>query len=66
MAVTFGPYFAIVGTGRFHSDGLPDLRQLGLFAAAAIVQMVILVAGMVVAAEGVHYGTVVLSYRRQT
>ena len=127
MAATFGPYFAIVATGRFQSSGLPDLHQLGLFAVAAIVQLLILGAGrlylrrrspddarippderdlaitrrsvsfayyvlmggmilvgcvmpfsssgwaiinaallMVVAAEVVHYGVVVLSYRRQT
>jgi hypothetical protein len=41
MAVTFGPYFAIVATGS-HSEALPNLRQLGLFAIAAIAQMLVL------------------------
>ena len=44
MAITFGPYFAIVASGRFHGD-LPNLRQLGLFAITAIVQMLILAVG---------------------
>lgn len=127
MAVAFGPYFAIVAAGSLPSRPLPDLRQLGLFAIAAVVQMLILGAGhlyigrrsgedahtppderdraimrraissayyvliagmilvgcvmpfnssgwaiinaavvMIVAAEMVHYGVVVFSYRRQT
>jgi hypothetical protein len=40
MAVAFGPYFTIVATGT--REPLPNLRQLGLFAVAAIVQMLIL------------------------
>lgn len=125
MAVTFGPYFTIVAS--LHSESLPNLRQLGLFAVAAIAQMLILglghlylgrrspaeartppderdraimsrsissayyllIAGMIlvgcvmpfnssgwtiinaalftiVAAEVVHYGVVVLGYRRQS
>ena len=124
MGVAFGPYFTIVAW--LHSEPLPDLRQLGLFAVAAIVQMLILGIGrlylgrrsseeartpaderdraimrrsissayyllivgmilvgcvmpfnssgwtivnaslfMIVAAEAVHYGVVVFSYRRQ-
>lgn len=127
MAVTFGPYFAIVAAGPFRHQALPNLGQLGFFAAAAIAQMLILgaghlylgrtssedartppderdraiahrsissayyvlIAGMIVvgcvmpfsstgwaiidaalvtivAAEVVHYGVVVFSYRRQT
>jgi hypothetical protein len=124
MVVTFGPYFTFVA---MHSiEALPNLRLLGLFAVAAIAQMLILGAGhlylrrgspedartppderdraimlrsissayyvliagmilvgcvmpfdstgwaiinaalvMIVAAEVVHYGAVVLSYRRQ-
>ena len=126
MALAFGPYFVIVASGRFRSGGLPDLRQLGLYAVAATVQVLMLCAGhfflrrwspedaqtapderdlaimrrsvsfayyvliagmivvgcvmpfvtsgwaiinaaflMIVAAEVVHYGVVVLSYRRQ-
>jgi hypothetical protein len=126
MAVTFGPYFTIVAM-RSLPGALPNLRQLELFAVAAIAQMLILGAGhlylrrgspqdartppderdraimrrsisstyyvliggmilvgcvmpfsssgwsiinaalvMIVAAEVVHYGVVVLSYRRQT
>jgi hypothetical protein len=125
MAVTFGPYFTIVAM-RSLPGALPNLRQLGLFAVAAIAQMLILGAGhlylrrgtpqdartppderdraimrrsissayyvlivgmilvgcvmpfnssgwkiinaalfMIVAAEVVHYGVVVVSYRRQ-
>ena len=125
MAAAFGPYFAIVAM-RSLPGALPDLRQLGLLAVAAILQMLILGAGhlflrrgspedartppderdraimrrsissayyvliagmilvgcvmpfnssgwsivnaalvMIVAAEVVHYGVVVLSYRRQ-
>ena len=45
MAVTFGPYFTIVATGYFPERPLPDLHQLGLYAIAAIVQVVILGAG---------------------
>jgi hypothetical protein len=125
MAVTFGPYFTMVAS--LQREPLPNLRQLGLFAAAAIVQLLILglghlylgrrspeeartppderdrairgrsissayyllIAGMIlvgcvmplnssgwtiikaalltiVAAEVVHYGVVVFSYRRQS
>ena len=125
MAVTFGPYFTIVAL-RSLPEAVPNLRQLGLFALAAMVQMLILGAGhlylrrgspqdaqtppderdraikgrsissayyvliagmilvgcvmpfsssgwsiinaalvMIVGAEVVHYGVVVLSYRRQ-
>lgn len=45
MTVTFGPYFAIVAAQRFGEAGLPNLRLLGLFAAAAIGQMLVLGAG---------------------
>ncbi|MBA3823018.1 MAG: hypothetical protein H0X24_03815 [Ktedonobacterales bacterium] len=126
MAVTFGPYFTVTAVGAVPMEGLPNLRQLGLFAVAAIVQMFILgighlalhrvspeearaplderdqaimrrsisaaysvlIGGMVlvgvvmpftargwaiidaalftiIAAEVVHYGVVVVSYRRQ-
>ena len=126
MAVTFGPYFLMVATRSLPAEPLPNLRQLGLFAVTAIVQMLILgvghlylrrgstqearmplderdqaimrrsvssayyvlIAGMIlvgcvmpfkssgwniinaalltiVAAEVVHYGVVVFSYRRQ-
>ena len=125
MAAAFGPYFTIVAR-RSLPGALPDLRQLGLLAVAAVLQMLILGAGhlylrrgapqdartppderdraimrrsissayyvliagmilvgcvmpfsssgwsivhaalvMIVAAEVVHYGVVVLSYRRQ-
>ena len=43
MAVTFGPYFAI--TASSNPEALPNLRQLGLFAVAAITQMLILGVG---------------------
>lgn len=126
MALTFGPYFAVVAAGTFHAAAMPNLPQLALYGAAAIVQMLVLGAGhlylrrgspeearmplderdraiehrsktlayyvliagmimvgvvmpfrsagwtiinaalaMIVAAEVVHYGVVVASYRRQ-
>lgn len=41
MTVTFGPYFAIVAKqGR--ADQTPELRQIALFAATAVAQMIIL------------------------
>jgi hypothetical protein len=42
IAVTFGPYFAVVKAGVFQADPLPNLRQLALYAAAAIAQLIIL------------------------
>ena len=126
MVVTFGPYFALVATRALPSEPSPNLRQLGLFAVTAIVEMLILGVGhlylrhrstqearmplderdqvimrrslssayyvliagmilvgcvmpfnssgwsiinaalfMIIAAEVVHYGVVVFSYRRQ-
>jgi len=41
MAVTFGPYFIIMAV-EARPGALPGLRQLGLFAAAAILQALIL------------------------
>lgn len=45
MALTFGPYFAIVKAGVFQSDALPNLRQLGVYAAAALTQVLLLGVG---------------------
>jgi hypothetical protein len=45
MAVTFGPYFAIVASGSLPREALPDLRQLGLFGVAAVAQGLIVGAG---------------------
>lgn len=42
MAIAFGPYFTIVQSGLIPKDPLPNLRLLGLFAAAAFVQMLVL------------------------
>ena len=42
MAATFGPYFAIVWAGVLPAAGMPDLRQLALYAVVAVVQMLIL------------------------
>ena len=42
IVITFGPYFAIVASGTFGADPLPNLRQLGFFAAVAIAQTIIL------------------------
>jgi hypothetical protein len=126
MVVTFGPYFTIIAMRSGPGEPMPNLRQLGLFAVIAIVQMLILGVGhlylrresvpearmppderdqaimrrsissayyvliagmilvgcvmpfnssgwsivnaalfMIIAAEAVHYGVVVFSYRRQ-
>ncbi|MGA8025625.1 MAG: hypothetical protein WB992_00655 [Bryobacteraceae bacterium] len=48
MVVTFGPYFTVVASGSHSGEGMPNLRQLGLFAVAAIVQMLILGVGHLV------------------
>lgn len=45
FAITYGPYFTVVGLGSIPEDPLPNLRQLGLFAATAIAQMLILAIG---------------------
>ena len=45
MVVTFGPYFTITGLHSVPSEALPNLRQVGLFAVAAVVQAMILGAG---------------------
>jgi hypothetical protein len=45
MAVTFGPYFTLTATHSLPSEPMPHLRQLGLFAVTAIVQLLILGAG---------------------
>ena len=42
MALAFVPYFAIVVAQSHSSPSSPSLRQLGLFAVAAVVQMAIL------------------------
>jgi len=126
MVVTFGPYFTTIAMRSLPSEPMPNLRQLGLLAATATVQMLILGVGhlylrrgsveearmplderdqaitrrsvssayyvliagmilvgcvmpfqssgwsivnaalfMIIAAEMVHYGVVVVSYRRQ-
>lgn len=48
MVVTFGPYFALVAFGPFHDDAVPNLRQLGLYAVVAVVQVLILGVGHLV------------------
>ena len=45
MIVTFGPYFTFVALRFVPSEPMPQLRQLGLFAVTAIVQMLILGVG---------------------
>ncbi|MEJ7807757.1 MAG: hypothetical protein WKG03_17790 [Telluria sp.] len=42
MALTFGPYFAIVASGVMPVQGLPDLRHLMLFGGVATLQVLIL------------------------
>ena len=41
MSVTFGPYFSMVALAP-PGDELPNLRQLGLYAVASILQLIIL------------------------
>ncbi len=41
MVVTMGPYFLIFARAHF-GDEVPNFRQLGLYGAAAVVQMIIL------------------------
>ena len=48
MAVTFGPYFAIVSAGMLPGDDVPNLRKLGIYAFVAIAQALILGAGHLV------------------
>lgn len=50
FAVTYGPYFAIVGSGVLPKAPLPDFHQLGLFAKTVVAQIVILIIGHVVLA----------------
>jgi hypothetical protein len=45
MAVTFGPYFALVAAHAIPAAALPNLRQLVLFGITAVVQALILGAG---------------------
>ena len=52
MAVAFGPYFKIVAARSFPGEALPNPRQLGLFAVAALVQMLILGVGHLLLRRG--------------
>lgn len=45
MAVTYGPYFTVAALTSPATEALPNLRQLGLFAATSVAQMLILGAG---------------------
>lgn len=45
MAVTFVPYFAVVASGRFAGNPLPNLPLMACFAATTITQLLILGAG---------------------
>jgi cytochrome b561 len=42
MAITFGPYFTLVSLRPHPEAGLPNLRQIGLFAATVSAQALIL------------------------
>ncbi|HEX3671326.1 MAG TPA: hypothetical protein VHT92_06425 [Candidatus Cybelea sp.] len=73
MALTFGPYFAIVAATPSQGRTLPDLRQLALFALTAIAQVIVLAAGRLwlgrTSAEDARIPAdhaVVVDYRRQT
>lgn len=45
MLVTYGPYFTLILMGVIPARPLPDLRQLALFGATTIVQLIILGTG---------------------
>ena len=42
MLVTFGPYFALVGSGYIPMEGLPNFKMMGFYASACLVQVIIL------------------------
>jgi hypothetical protein len=48
MAVTFGPYFTVIAAGGLPGDAVPDLHKLGVYAAVALSQAVILGIGHLV------------------
>ncbi len=48
MAVTFGPYFAVVATGTFAGAPMPNFRQLAFYGVVAVAQMLILGVGHLV------------------
>jgi hypothetical protein len=52
MALTFGPYFTLVATNRHPGAELPNLPQLGLFAATVALQALILLIGHLVLRRG--------------
>ncbi|MFZ0481192.1 MAG: hypothetical protein WAL71_18785 [Terriglobales bacterium] len=52
MAIAFVPYFAIVQASSHSRPSVPSLRQLGLFAVAAVVQMAILGIGHLYLSHG--------------
>jgi len=45
MAVTYGPYFTLVSMSILPTRPLPDFRQLALFGATTVVQLIILGTG---------------------
>ena len=45
IVATFGPYFVVTGAGWVPDAPLPNLTQMGMFATAAVVQMLILGGG---------------------
>lgn len=58
MALAFVPYFAIVVEQSHSGSSLPSLRQLALFAIAAVVQMAILGVGHLYLTHGSPAGRV--------
>jgi len=45
ITLTFGPYFAIVASGRIPMEGLPNLQMMGLYATVCAIQVAILGVG---------------------
>ncbi|XHS77641.1 hypothetical protein ACFJGW_18240 [Burkholderiaceae bacterium UC74_6] len=45
ITLTFGPYFAIVASGRIPMEGLPNMQMMGLYATVCAVQVAILAVG---------------------
>jgi hypothetical protein len=48
MLVTYGPYFTLISMGILPTRPLPDFRQLALFGATTIVQLIILGTGRLI------------------
>ena len=48
MVVAYGLYFTVVGSGFYHNEPMPGMRQLSFFAAVSIARLLVLGAGYLV------------------